>query len=121
MECPSLQTWIEHFEREEENIKYYNMLAIELIADQVGEEKDKPFLDPEKVNPADLKPGDRMCLKTTERVYIATIGWANDWTAYEGTLDWSAESVASGGDKISQKTAERLFPVMLESGLMWRN
>lgn len=76
------------------------------------------FLNPDTAQPSDLKPDASLCRKTAYRVYVATIGYANDWAAYEGSLDWSAERVASNGDKIDREVAETLFPVC--AGLEWR-
>ena len=62
-------------------------------------------LNPVKVIPVDLKPGDRLGFKI-----IAVIGGTGlDWAAYKGLTHQSDAEVAMHGDKLDKATAEALF------------
>ena len=74
-------------------------------------------LNPHTVVPNELKAGDQLGLKI-----IASIGGTGkDWAAYAGLTDWSDESVAAKGDKISQKAAEELFSAPVAMGMKYRH
>lgn len=66
-------------------------------------------------SPSDVKHGDAFAVKV-----VATAGYANDWAAYRGPSDWSDQSVAASGDKISEEAAEAVFYVMVASGRRYR-
>ena len=69
------------------------------------------FLNPQTARKEDLQPGTKLCRKTEDRVYIASIGYADDWAVYEGSLDEPAEETACHGNKISEARARELFLV----------
>ena len=67
------------------------------------------------VRKADLKAGFQFGLKV-----VGVVGGDDDWAAYEGPLEWPDERVAAEGDKLTQKAAEGLFPVLVQAGLHYR-
>jgi hypothetical protein len=88
-----------------------------MIAENTPQSKDNmEFLNPYTTKPRDLKPGDNLCY-----VVVATVGDVGDWAAYAGLADWTPDQVATEGEKIDQKAAERLFPVCVNAGLRWRD
>ena len=52
------------------------------------------------------------CMEKSENGHkvVAVIGWARDFAAYEGLDNMSIYSIASNGDKISEREARSLFP-----------
>lgn len=72
-------------------------------------------LNPVTVRPSKLRSGVRLGFKV-----IAVIGYADDWTAYQGLTEWSDEAVVSYGDKLPQQAAEALFYAPVAAGLHYR-
>lgn len=56
------------------------------------------------MDPRELQPGDRVCMKV-----VAVVGYVHDWAAYGGEEDETVEEVAANGDKLSAEAAEGLF------------
>ncbi len=73
------------------------------------------FRNKADVSPADTQPNDAFAIKI-----VATVGFANDWAAYEGPSNWSDQRVASEGNKIDVGLARRLFFVLGQSGRSYR-
>lgn len=71
------------------------------------------FKDAYNDSPADIEDGD-----SDYWTIIVTAGYDNDWAAYLGF--GPPEEVAKRGDKLSQETAERLFPFMARTGRSYR-
>ena len=69
----------------------------------------------------DFLHGDAFVLKTPSRIYVAVIGWDNDWTCYAGPSSRDWHEVKNNGDKIDYDLAESLFPAIVAHGLTWRD
>lgn len=46
------------------------------------------------------------------RIFVAVIGWVNDFAVYTAPQEWTVDHTASNGDKIGEDEARRLFPNM---------
>lgn len=50
-------------------------------------------------------PGTKMVVPVR---FVASAGYAEDWSMYMGWSNWTDEEIAKGGDKVSKETAERI-------------
>ena len=73
------------------------------------------FKNPFYTQASDIEEGDAFGVKI-----VAIVGYANDWAAYIGPIDWSDEMVADQGDKLSPEHARPLFHALRESGRSYR-
>lgn len=71
------------------------------------------FKDAYNDSPTDIKDGDKVYYTV-----VAIAGRANDWAAYQGF--GSPSQVTLGGEKLDRETAERLFPIMVQTGRSYR-
>ena len=71
------------------------------------------FKDAYNDAPGDIKDGDAVYWTC-----VAVAGQANDWAAYQGF--GSPHLVRTQGEKLDQEVAERLFPIMANTGRRYR-
>lgn len=76
---------------------------------------DEETLNPVTAIPCELKASDRLGFKV-----VAVMGFAKDWTAYQGLTWWPDERVVLEGDKLSKEAAEALFYAPVAAGLPYR-
>ena len=63
--------------------------------------------------------GDVIVKERGGDVFVAVVGACDDWKAYHGPLMWGWAAVKAGGDLVSERDADALFPEM--SGLHYRS
>ncbi len=73
------------------------------------------YRDKRRVVPDDVQDGDAFAIKV-----VAVVGFANDWTAYQGPSDWTDDQVAEGGNKVLAEAAKILFYPCATSGRVYR-
>lgn len=71
---------------------------------------------PKTAIPAEIRDNDHIAIKV-----VAVAGFANDWSAYEGPMDWPDLKVAQQGSKLSAIQAKPLFFAMRNSGRYYRD
>lgn len=72
-------------------------------------------LNPYVLYPSEVKPKDRVGYK------VIAIHHGVTWAAYRGLTDWSDDKVQNEGDKLDEKVARLLFPVMDNLGVPYND
>jgi len=61
-----------------------------------------------------LKQGDIVAVKM-----VAVIGWAEDFSVYQGLSEWSDQQVAENGDKVPESVGRAVAPYCAHLAYRW--
>ncbi|MDM9583117.1 hypothetical protein [Nostoc sp. GT001] len=78
------------------------------------------YIQRNNANLDDLQPKARLYRFEEMLGYVARIGNNNDYAVYCASADWTLDTIADYGNKISEQEARDLFPICLEAGLNYR-
>jgi hypothetical protein len=69
------------------------------------------FIDLYLATSTDLRPGTWLHCSTKKATYVARIDANRNWSAYEGSLNWSLAKVSDSGYKLPEEKAKEIFPI----------
>lgn len=95
--------------------------TLEDVNHDIQEEKNRVTLKLEDATREQLHPRSWIYLERGPTLYVARLGSADDWVAYQGPLSWGVCGVANNGYKLMEEDAVPLFPLLAESHLTYRH
>ena len=86
----------------------------------IQEDKNRITIKLEDAIPEQLTPRSWVYLIMGPTLYVARLGSAEDWAAYQGPSVWGVSGVADNGYKLLEEDAVLLFPLLANSSLTYR-